>query len=1048
MPPKKITAAKPTIYAEYLQLTTQYESIYGAKTVLLMMVGSFYEVYGLKTQNGNIIGSCISEFCALCNLSCAEKQATHDDCQVLMAGFRDYMLEKYLTILSSAGYTSVIYNQIDDGTGKFKRELAEIVSAGTYIPIETPTQSKLSNYIMCICSLPVPVSRRSLYEKMIVGVSFLNIYTGKSHMFEFTINGNKYNSTSFDELEKNMSIYNPCEILFVHEIGDTVVAQSYFEKLKQFTGIQEGRQQIHIFDNKNEMVLNCGKQVYIEQIIGQFFGEDAYNTCEEFQTMPVSTQSYCFLLNFVQNHNPNLTRKVALPVFSNEGIHMRLANHTLKQLNILDSDDSDSAGNLSSVSRFLNQCITTMGRRELYNIITHPVYDVDWLNTEYAKTEYGLNHYHYVELFRSRLKDVYDVEKIARQIMIEKIQPISVYRLWSSFDIFGQLLQCIYEEQQPFSELFGIHYGAVDRACQRILDSFQTHFIQENEISNTYTSNKIMNPNAFPVLRDLLDELRIVENEFDAIVSFLNMLMRFANQDSNVDDYVKINRTEKSGVNLEITKSRGRILKQTIDTAVYFGFPAFQGILKKESAASNRIVIYKGTRIEFTDFKLVSGSSNIDDIEFYQLTNLCKKMLNISKQIQTVSDELFYGYVAKELKTNMYDDLCLLSETIKQFDIFQCRAYLANQYGYCKPLILATDDINRSSVEAKQLRHCLIEHINQKEIYIPNDIVFNDSQGILLYGTNAVGKTSLIRALGIAIIMAQSGFYVPCTQFHYRPYRSIFSRILGNDNLFKSLSTFAVEMSELRVILNSADQYSMVLGDELCSGTETSSALSIFVAGIESLLRNNKSNFIFATHFHEIVKYEEIQQMIQENILFLKHMSVFYDRQLDCLVYDRLLKDGAGDNMYGLEVCKSLYMPDDFMNKAFSIREKYFQEEYSNVNTLLLKSSGYNSAKLKGRMCEKCGNSISTEIHHLMMQKDSDSISGRFSTTSGREHIHKNHPANLMALCEKCHLSIHHVDTVVSSLSEDDTHMNTSPPQKIVKKLKKTKTTKGYIYKE
>ena len=77
--------------------------------------------------------------------------------------------------------------------------------------------------------------------------------------------------------------------------------------------------------------------------------------------------------------------------------------------------------------------------------------------------------------------------------------------------------------------------------------------------------------------------------------------------------------------------------------------------------------------------------------------------------------------------------------------------------------------------------------------------------GILLYGTNAVGKTSLIRAIGINIILAQSGMYVPCSKFVYMPYKSIFSRIIGNDNLFKGLSTFAVEMSELRVILNNVD---------------------------------------------------------------------------------------------------------------------------------------------------------------------------------------------------------------------------------------------------
>ena len=143
------------------------------------------------------------------------------------------------------------------------------------------------------------------------------------------------------------------------------------------------------------------------------------------------------------------------------------------------------------------------------------------------------------------------------------------------------------------------------------------------------------------------------------------------------------------------------------------------------------------------------------------------------------------------------------------------------------------------------MRHCLIEQIQTDEIYVPNDINFgtNGSNGILLYGTNAVGKTSLIRAIGVCIIMAQSGMYVPCSSFVYKPYTAIFSRILGNDNIFKGLSTFAVEMSELRVILRLADENSLILGDELCSGTEMESALSIFVAGLMEL--DKKERLIF-----------------------------------------------------------------------------------------------------------------------------------------------------------------------------------------------------------
>ena len=147
-------------------------------------------------------------------------------------------------------------------------------------------------------------------------------------------------------------------------------------------------------------------------------------------------------------------------------------------------------------------------------------------------------------------------------------------------------------------------------------------------------------------------------------------------------------------------------------------------------------------------------------------------------------------------------------------------------------------------------------------------------------------------------------------------------------------------MTELRSILKNTDEHSLVLGDELCSGTESTSALSIFTAGVKYLSNNNVS-FIFATHFHEIIKYTEIKNI---NTLKLYHMSVIYDRGNDRLVYDRKLKDGPGNNMYGLEVCKSLNLPDDFLEMAHNIRNKY-----NNSSGLILnnKSTKYNTNKLR-----------------------------------------------------------------------------------------------------
>jgi len=271
-------------------------------------------------------------------------------------------------------------------------------------------------------------------------------------------------------------------------------------------------------------------------------------------------------------------------------------------------------------------------------------------------------------------------------------------------------------------------------------------------------------------------------------------------------------------------------------------------------------------------------------------------------------------------------------------------------------------------------------------------VLAQDNIGILLFGTNAVGKSSLIKALGISIIMAQAGFFVPCEEFLYKPYHTIFTRILGNDNIFKGLSSFAVEMVEFKTILSLANENSLILGDELCSGTENNSAISIFLAGIEHLYTKS-ATFIFATHFHEIVELDEIRD---KDKLVLKHLTVSYNKEQDKLIYDRKLKDGSGESMYGLEVCKSLHLPAEFLRQANAIRNKYNR---CSGSILSYKKSRYNSNKVMG-ICEHCKLVLSDETHHVHQQKEA-SDNGYINS------FHKNTHGNLVCICSKCHIRIH-----------------------------------------
>jgi len=201
-----------------------------------------------------------------------------------------------------------------------------------------------------------------------------------------------------------------------------------------------------------------------------------------------------------------------------------------------------------------------------------------------------------------------------------------------------------------------------------------------------------------------------------------------------------------------------------------------------------------------------------------------------------------------------------------------------------------------------------------------------------------------------------------------------------------------MEMIELRIILRDADKWTLVLGDELGASTEHKSAFSIFMATLMKLSACG-CTFLFTTHFYEILNMTELTELVR---LGLCHLEVSYDGNR--LHYNRKLMDGPGLANYGLECCKSMYFSAEFMETAYKLRNKYYPELAGVLNW---KKSTYNASKLKG-VCEMCGIKMGEEIHHKIPQAVASKRGWLVDGT------HKNAVSNLMALCENCHLLVHH----------------------------------------
>lgn len=1005
-----------TIVKDYLDLTSKWKNEYGERTLLLMQVGSFFEAYGLLDENNNIKGSNIVDFAEINDMAISRKNICVGKSKVVMAGFGLPQLDKYIKKLQDNGYTIVVYVQ-DSQSKNTTRSLNGIYSPGTYFSNES---KDLTNNIICIWINYSSNKIIGIGEQINIGISNIDIFTGKTSLFEFTM-PYYHNPCTYDELERYISIYNPNECVILSNLEEYII-----DDIINFTNIQCSK--IHkIILNKNnnyssdlhKSAENAEKQIYQQEIIKRFYPFDNEEIIiNEIQNYCIASQSFCYLLDFVYKHNPNLVSKLSKPLYENYTDRLILANHSLKQLNII--SDNRYNGKLSCVSKLLNNCVTPIGKRRFQYNLLNPITDIEKLNKSYNITDYLLttDWNKYKEL----LEEIRDLEKLKRKLVMKKITPKDFSNIYNNILLIDKINILINKDKklkQYFQDENINNIKNKSEIIKKIISDFfdldKAKYI--DDINNISDSGNNSLKNIFFINKGLYEK---VDNGYKKSIesrqliecireNFSNMIKEFE-KSTKTTEFVKLHETPKMEPTLISTKRRTTFLKKSF-----------------ESREKSIELKYKS---EFTDsdetFKL-----DIDNIDFIPYngnnSNVCitnSTIRNIAVSINNSKNELlgilelyYNDFVNKFIENNnILDDLI---QFISEIDILQCKCFIASKYNYCKPIITESD---KSFFNFTGIRHCLIEQLNTREVYVTNDLELGNTNkkdynnGVLLYGTNAVGKTSFIKSIGISIIMAQAGLFVPCKTFEYYPYNYIFTRILGNDNIFKGLSTFAVEMSELRTILQFSNKNSLILGDELCSGTESDSALSIFVSGLEEL-HKNESSFMFATHFHEIVKYEEVKNL---NKIKLYHMEVIFDKSTNKLMYDRKLKEGPGDSMYGLEVCKSLNLPQNFLDRAHELRVKY-NNVYKNI--LDMDTSKYNSKKVKG-LCEMCKINIGTEIHHLEYQKNAN------KNNYLEEGFHKNHVANLVNICEDCHNNIHKNDTKKATVKK--------------KIVKKTKTENGY----
>ncbi|MGE5798330.1 MAG: DNA mismatch repair protein MutS, partial [Ignavibacteria bacterium] len=304
----------------------------------------------------------------------------------------------------------------------------------------------------------------------------------------------------------------------------------------------------------------------------------------------------------------------------------------------------------------------------------------------------------------------------------------------------------------------------------------------------------------------------------------------------------------------------------------------------------------------------------------------------ITPELKTYEDKILHAEEKiYELESQLFNEIRLMiaqeAEAIQQnarligmLDCLISLADCADQYQYVKPEVYDGDEL-----EIIEGRHPVVERILQPgERFTPNNCLMNltADQIIILTGPNMAGKSVYLRQIGLIVLLAQIGSFVPAKKAKIGLVDRIFTRVGASDNITAGESTFLVEMQEAANILNNATSKSLILLDEIGRGTSTFDGISIAWAITEYLHENPSvaAKTLFATHYHELNEMSTIFPRIKNYKVEVRE----YD---DKVIFLHKVNSGGADHSYGIQVAQMAGLPKFITSRAKEVLQNLESKE-------------------------------------------------------------------------------------------------------------------------
>ena len=810
---------KTPMIRQYLSIKEKYKD-----AILFFRLGDFYEMFFDEAV----------EVSRILNLTLTKRN------NVPMCGIPYHAYKVYVARLLRAGKKIAICEQVSNPLpGELtKREVIEVISPGLAVEDDFLESGK-DNYLLAIyCS-----------KNQIRGTKHQNNYDGIAYI---DVSSGSFFCTSFlqkdreKELFKELGRISPSEILIPQSLEKN---QTIMKRLElEYPQILKNSVPDSSFDGEKAFDKLC-----------HLFATESLKAFGLEKTSP-ELPAAGIIIEYLEQTSQNLLLHISGITRVLESDFVGIDHSTRKNLE-LTANLNDNTTNYT-LFEVVNSTRTSMGTRLLRRMLQQPIRAKDILNTRLDKITSLIEKQKILNLIRSSLSSVSDVERLTSRIAMQKANARELLSLSKSLSKVKYLHSLILENKLNF---FDLSDNEVKR-LNEIYTLLESSINEECPLSITEGS--------------------LIKRGFNSEVDRLAMLHE--NAQSILEKYVIAER-EKTGIqNLKIKYNRmiGYFLE--VSKSYWDKVPSY--FVKKRSI------------------------SNSDRFSTEELEEIVSKITGAEDALIELEKELFIK-IREEVGAE-HKLLQKMALEIAELDVFQSLAQVVIANHWVRPEF--TDDGTLTIING---RHPVVEaHLPSGE-FIPNSVSLSSEECkresfelrqklpafAIITGPNMAGKSTFLRQTALIVLLAQIGSYVPADKVRLTPVDKIFCRVGASDNLARGESTFLVEMTETSYILQSATSQSLVIMDEVGRGTSTEDGMAIAQACSEYLLNKIGAKTLFATHYRELTEMEHPA---------LQNLKLDIMESDGKIVFLKKVVEGVSKSSYGLHVASLAGLPKEVIERA------------------------------------------------------------------------------------------------------------------------------------